>query len=233
MGIFSNFGYKLLSVAIAFLVWFVAQGQSDIEGGFDIPVVLNGVPEDLVVTDVSADAVHVRVAGSRSALRAVDDDALEYSVQVRGAKRGEAMFEVDSTSLEDKLPRGARIVGRSPSTIELSFEQRARREIPVRPDVTGQPAEGFEITGVQTQPDAVEVGGARPEVLRLYEVVTEAVDVTGARQSIEREVRVSPGAGHVWVEGPNKVVVRIVVEPIEQPAAAPEPPPAEESVSQG
>lgn len=214
MGIFSNFGYKVLSVAIALLIWFVAQGRSDRVQGFDIPVVLNGVPEDLVVTDLSTDAVHVRIAGSTAMLRAVNPEALEYSVEVRGAKRGQAVFDVNARSLENKLPRGARIVGRSPSRIEMTFDQRGRRELPVRPDLVGEPLTGFQIASVSVLPGTVEVSGAYPEVMQLEDVITETVDISGIRESLEREVRVSPGPGHLWVEGPTEVTLRVDVVPI-------------------
>lgn len=233
MGIFSNFGYKLLSVAIALLIWFVAQGRSDRVQGFDIPVVLSGVPEGLVVTEVSTDAVHVRVAGSTATLRAVHPEALEYAVEVRGAKRGEALFEVDARSLEDDLPRGARIVGRSPSRIEMTFERSVRRELPVRPDLAGEPQAGFQVSSVRVAPSTVEVAGAQPEVWALEDVITETVDISGIRESLEREVRVSPGAGHMWVEGPGEVTLRVDVVPIEGESDEPVADTEQETEAQG
>jgi len=233
MGIFSNFGYKVVSVAIALLIWFVAQGRSDRVQGFDIPVVLRGVPEDLVVTEVSTDAVHVRVAGSTAMLRAMNPKALEFAVEVRGAKRGDALFDVDARSLEDDLPRGARIVGRSPSRIEMTFERRARRELPVRPDLVGEPQAGFRVASVRVAPNTIEVGGAQPEVLELEDVITETVDISGARESLTREVRVSPGAGHLWVEGPDEVTIEVEVVPIRLESDDPVATSAQDSEAQG
>ena len=86
--------------------------------------------------------------------------------------------------------------------------------------VEGRPALGYQIRRVQIEPPRVRITGARSEVLRLSEVVTEMIDVTGATETIEREVRVSPGAGHVWADEPRTVKGRVQIEA--------EPPPPED-----
>lgn len=221
---FGNLGYKALAVAIAVFLWVVARGTATVERGFDIPVVLQGTPEDLVVVGQGADVVNVRVLGTRAALRNFDPGTLEYAVDVSTSKPGQAEFEVDLSRFD--LPRGARVVSRSPSRIEVGFERRAAKTLKVKPDIDGSPAEGYRVSDVDVDPPRVRVTGARSEVLRLSEVATETIDVTGATGTIEREVRVSAGSGHVWAESPKVVKVRVEVEaeaPPEPPAAAPAP----------
>jgi hypothetical protein len=71
----------------------------------------------------------------------------------------------------------------------------------------------------------VRITGARSEVLRLSEVATETIDVGGAVGTLEREVRVSAGPGHVWAESPRvvKVKIEVVAVPAPEPPAPPEP----------
>jgi len=219
---FGNLGYRLLAVAIALFLWVVARGSSSVERGFDIPVVLQGVPDDLVVVDQGADVVNVRLLGTRAALRNFDPQRLEYPIDISESKPGQAAFEVDLSRFD--LPRGARVVSRSPSRIELTFERRVAKTLKVRPDLDGVPAEGYRIASVNVDPPRVRVAGARSEVLRLTEVATETIDVGGATAPIEKEVRVSAGPGHVWADAPRVVKVRVAVE-LEPPPAADEPPP--------
>ncbi|RIL04725.1 MAG: hypothetical protein DCC71_13060 [Proteobacteria bacterium] len=218
-----NIGYKLLAVVIALFLWVVARGTASVERGFDIPVVLEGLADDLVVVDRGADVVNVRVLGTRAALRNFDPQRLEYEIDVSTSKPGQAAFEVDLTRFD--LPRGARVVSRSPSRIELVFERRITKTLRVRPDVDGAPAEGFRVKDVDVDPPRVRITGARSEVLRLSEVATETIDVAGARGPIEREVRVSPGPGHVWADAPRVVKVRVDVQadPVEPPPAPAQP----------
>lgn len=220
---FGNLGYKLLAVAMALFLWVVARGTASVERGFDIPVVLQGTPEELVLVNLGADVVNVRVLGTRAALRNFDPEQLEYAIDVSSSKPGQGSFEVDLSRFD--LPRGTRIVSRSPSQIELAFEQRNTKTLKVRPDIDGSPAEGYRIAEISVDPPRVRITGARSEVLRLSEVATETIDVSGAVGTLEREVRVSAGPGHVWAESPRAVTVKIEVEPVPvlEPPAAPAP----------
>ena len=221
MRFFGNLGYKVLAIVIALLLWLVARGSSSVERGFDIPVVLQGVPDELVVVDQGADVVNVRLLGPRSALRNFNPERLEYPLEISEAKPGQADFEVDLSRFD--LPRGARVVSRSPSRIALSLERRIGKTVKVKPDLDGQPAEGFRVTKVSVEPPRVRITGARSEVLRLSEVATETIDVAGATGPVEREVRISAGPGHVWAESPRTVKVNVAVEaePVEVRPVAP------------
>ena len=78
--LFRNFGYKLLAAGVALLLWGVSHGTKPIERGFDVPMALRDVPDDLVVTDQSTDAVNIRVKGSQAALRSLTVADIQYVV---------------------------------------------------------------------------------------------------------------------------------------------------------
>jgi YbbR domain-containing protein len=219
--------YFLLAVLIALVLWGMAHGSSDVERGFDLPVVIHDLPERLVVTDLSADVVNIRVLGSRAALRDIDPRQLEYTLSVGDAQPGLAAYEVDLTTVDGKLPRNVRIVSRSPASLEVKFEGRSRKSVKVRPDLEGEVAPGFVLTGVEVNPPRVWLQGARGDVLRLSEVVTETIDVSGLDKPTEREVKLSLGAGRVWKEESGPVKVKLQIDPAPPPPAAePEPAPA-------
>ncbi len=135
-----SFRLAFLALVIAMVLWGMAHGTSSIERGFDIPVIFHGVSEKVVITAQTADMVNIRVLGSRAALRNVSVAKMEYVVEVSGGKPGPAVYEVDVSRID--LPRGARIVSRSPSRIEVKFERRGRKSVRVRPDLEGEPAGG-------------------------------------------------------------------------------------------
>ncbi|HVH20511.1 MAG TPA: CdaR family protein [Myxococcota bacterium] len=211
-----RFGTLLLSVAIALVLWGMAHGTSSIDRGVDIPVLFAGVPDDLVIVGQSVDKVNLRVLGSRAALRNVSSDRLEYRVDVAGAKPGHAVYEVDPSRIE--LPRGVRAVSRSPAAIEVDFERRGRKTVGVRADLVGEVAADFALAGVEVDPPRVWLAGARGEVMRLVEVVTEPIDLTGLQAPFERKVRLLLANEHVWPEQDGPVTVRISIEPKPAPA---------------
>ncbi len=209
--LFHNFRYKLLALVVAFLLWGVSHSTSPVERGFDVPVSVAGIPGDLVVTDQSTDTVNLRLQGSRAALRSLPVGDLEYRVDLSGAKQGVTVREVDTTSLD--LPRGTKPVSRSPQSIEFTLERRGSKAVRVRADLDGEPAPGFVMGEVQVQPARVRITGARSEVLRLNEVLTETIDVSGASAPIVRTVKASLRGGHVWTEGPGEITVTVDVKP--------------------
>jgi YbbR domain-containing protein len=211
--LFRNFGYKLLALGVALLLWGVSHGTKPIEKGFDVPLALRDVPDNLVVTDQSTDAVNIRVKGSQAALRSLSVADIEYVVELSGAKPGVTRHEVDTESV--RMPRGADIVSRSPSSIDFTLEPRHTAAVKVRADIAGEPAEGFAVAAVQIEPLRVRITGARREVLRLSEVVTETIDVAGVDESLEREVRPLLAGPHVRFEDENPIKVRVEVVPLE------------------
>jgi len=204
-------GVLILALAIACFLWGIASGSSSIERSFDIPVELHKLSDGLVVTDQSVDGINVRVMGSRAALRNVSPEKFKYVVDVSGGKPGVAVYDVDVSRIE--LPRGARFVSHSPSRVQVRFEKRGRKEVAVRADLQGEPATGFHLAAVLLQPSKVWLAGARSQVIRLDEVATEAIDVTGMSADEEREVRVSIGGGTVWMEQNEPVKVQLRIEP--------------------
>jgi YbbR domain-containing protein len=204
--------YFLVALVIASLLWLAAHGASPIERSFDLPVVFQGVPEDLVIVEQNTDVVNVRLRGSRGGLRSLETSRLEYAVDVAGARAGTTGYEVDVSRLA--LPRGAEAVSRSPAEIEIKLERRGTKVMQVRADLAGEPAPGFQVAGVEVEPARVRVSGARREVLRLSEAVTEPVDIAGLSAPVEREARLALGGQNVWVEDASTVKVRIQVAPV-------------------
>ena len=207
-----HFGTLLLAIAIALVLWGMAHGASQTERSFDLPVVLQGIPDNLVITDQSADVVNVRLRGTRAALRNISPNNLEYPISVSGSKEGLTVHEVDTTFID--FPRGVNVVSRSPALLEVKFERAGRRSVKVRPDLEGTPSSRFEIVQVTVDPPRVWLAGARGDVLRLSEVVTETIEVGELVETTEREVRLSLGGGHVWMEESRPVTVRIEIKAV-------------------
>lgn len=212
-------GTLLLAWAIAMLLWGMAHGTSNIERGVDVPIVFEGVPEDLVLVEQSARAVNIRVLGSRAALRDVGPSRVDYRVDVSGVQAGETVVEVDPGVIDAKLPRGARVVSRSPASLELRFAHKGRKSVRVRPDVVGDPAPGYQVAWVEAEPASVWLTGERRVVQRMPEAVTENVDIRGANAPIERDVRLSL-PDRVWREEQGTLKVRVQIEPVPADARA-------------
>ena len=204
-------GLLVLALAIAIFLWGIASGTSNAERGFDIPVVLDRLPDSMVVTDQSSDAVNVRVMGSRAVLRSLATEKYKYEIDVSGGKPGVAVYDIELAKID--LPRGASFVAHSPSRVQVRFEKKGRKAVPVRPELEGTPAAGFRLTQVEVDPPEVSLIGAWSQVMRLNDVGTDAIDLTGINSETTREVRISPQRGNVRVADDGPVTVRLMIEP--------------------
>ena len=204
-------GTLILAWLIAMALWGMAHGTSTTERPLDIPVVFRDVPKELVITDQSVAGINIRVLGSRAALRNVSPTKMEYPIDLSGAQPGTAVYEIDDSRIE--LPRGARIVSRSPSSLEVTLARRGRKSLRVRAELEGEPAPGYTLAGVEVEPSNVWLTGSRREVLRMKDVPTETIDLRGLAASAEREVGLSL-PDHIWQEDQEPVTVRIQIEPI-------------------
>lgn len=211
-----DFRFAALALFSAVLLWGYSQRTATQERGFDIPVVATRVPDALIVTARSSDAVDIRVRGSRGALRRVPSD-LEYEVDLAAAKPGVTNFEVDLTALD--VGRGAQIVSRSPTQLEFTLERKISRRMRVKPDVVGKPAEGFLVGETTITPRRLMVTGAESEILRLGEVLTETVDVTGLTEPVERAVHAVALGSHAWLDPAEEIRVRVEILPAPPPQA--------------
>ncbi len=210
-------GMLVLALAISVFIWAVAQGTSSVQQSFDVEVELVGLEESLVVTEQSSDAINVRLRGSRAALRNLAVDQLKYRVDVRGGKPGVAVYEVDVESIPH--PTGTSFVGYSPSRLQVRFEKRGRKNVAVRAETEGSPAPGYHLVGVVVEPEKIWLAGARSQVVRMKEVVTEKIDIAGLAADTQKETRLVLGGGSVWPENdaPIKVLVRIEPDPGAEP----------------
>ena len=125
--LYANPGYKLLALAVALLLWGLSHSDSDVEKPIDVPLEIKGAPEELVVTATSVEEVNLRIMGTRAALRNLSTADLVYPLDLAGAKPGQMTVDVDTSRLD--LPRGARVVSRSPSRVDVTLSRRGTRSV--------------------------------------------------------------------------------------------------------
>ncbi len=210
MGIFDNLLYKVVALLIACVLWAAAQGVTDVEQSFDIPVQVEKVPESLVVTEESAHEINLRVMGSRAALRQVAKNVSHYLVSFEGAKAGEARLAVNKEQIT--LPRGARIVPSSPSTLVFWLETVSSKVVPVRADLVGELPAGLSLRRVTIEPREIAITGARSAVRNVREVVTDRVDLSTIRETTTLESPAALGFPHVWRKDRSGAPIRIKIE---------------------
>jgi len=197
-----HIGLKVLSIAVAVLLWLVVAGDPIVERTLRVGLELQRAPEGLELVGSVPDTVSVRLRGPASQLSGLGPGDLSVVVDLDGARPGRRLFALTSTLAT--APYGVEVLQITPATLTLSFEGRAVRLLPVRPQIEGTPVPGHSVTNVSVTPSQVRIEGPESAVAVLTEVPTEPVSVERAttlvREAValdlpESGVRLSGGAG--------------------------------------
>ena len=206
--IFRNFGLKVLSIALAALLWGLVAGQREAERSLRIPLEYRQIPEQLELMGEPVSLVDVRVRGSSGVLGELRAADLVAVIDLRSARAGRRLFHLVPGDIA--VPSGVKVLQVTPSTLALVFEQSAARTVPVVPDLDGEPAPGYVVGRVTTTPPMVDVVGPASAVQQVVEATTEPVNIAGATASVRDSVTIgltdsvarlrTPQAGTVNVE---------------------------------
>jgi YbbR domain-containing protein len=183
---FRHVGLKVLSVALAVLLWLVVSGEETVERGLRVPLELQQVPGGLELTGEVPATVDVRVRGASGTLSRVSTGDVVAVLDLRSARSGRRLFPL--TPDQVRAPFGVEVVQVQPSALAMAFEPSASRQVPVVPAVDGRPAPGYVVGPMTADPKAVEVIGPESAVRRVTEALTEPVSVSGARDHVRQSV---------------------------------------------
>ena len=213
---FRNLGLKLISVVLASALWFTVAGEHDVERTVRVPLEFRNTPPLMEVVGDRPTTVDVRVRGSSAVLSRLDQDEIVAVLDLTTVRVGSKLFNMRAENV--RAPFGVDVLQVTPSTISLELERSAKRMLKVVPAVEGEPAPGFAIGTVSSDPAQVEVIGPESHLTDLTSATTEAVMVNGARAAVDDQVTigVSDSAVRLVADQSAKVRVQIVPAPLER-----------------
>jgi YbbR domain-containing protein len=208
---FRHFGLKVVSIALATLLWLSVAGEHVVERSVRVPLEFRNVPDRLEIVGEPPSAVDVRVRGSSAQLSKLQPGEIVAVVDLSGARPGARLFPLRADEI--RAPFGVEIAQVSQSTVSLQLEKAARRTVPIVPATQGDPAPGYVIGHISAEPATVEVVGPESRVRQIAEATTEPVVVGGARARVRDVVTVGVLDPSVRLTQPISATVFIDVWP--------------------
>lgn len=208
---FRHLGLKALAVAISVALWFAVAGEQTVERSVRAPLALQNQPAHLELVDNPPAQVDVRVRGAASLLSHLAQGDVVAMVDLSTARAGRRIFPV--TRGHVRAPYGVDVTQVTPGTISLNFEASLTRRLPVVPVVEGDPAPGYVVGRVATEPSSVEVVGAETALRHLKEVQTEPVSVEGVSQRVRELVNLGISDSTVRLQSATVATVTVHIVP--------------------
>jgi YbbR domain-containing protein len=177
-----DWGVKLLSLAIALVLWLVVTGQNEPVTAH-VNVQLNFIrPQTLEISNDPPRTVDVMLTGSRNKLDDLTALDLVATVDISDQQPGERVLRLADKALIS-LPQGVKVDGFQPSAIPIRLEQIIERQIAVEPKLEGKPADGYQVYSVRPSKGAVTIRGPESRVNALQKLETESIWLSGHKQT--------------------------------------------------
>ena len=145
-----NLGLKVLSLAIAMLLWWTVAREPEAQMVMRVPIEFYHVPKDLQFSSETVPQAQIRVRGPAHVMRELAQADVHPVIDLSNATAGEQTFPIRSNSI--RLPKGAQIEQIIPAQLRLSFDRPLQRTVPVRARITGVLVSGFRIASIVVDP---------------------------------------------------------------------------------
>ena len=201
-----NLNLKILSLAFALVLYSLFHGQEE-KRSILVTVVAIAPPEggDRVLVTPMPPNVRVTLVGPRSILEDLHaDDIGNIQVDLHNGSETRINFEQPMVH----VPAGVKVEQIDPPAIDLVWEDRVVRDVPVQVSVVGTPAPGFVVKGAPVaDPAVVRARGPKSEVMVMQHARADAFDVTGLTEGKHtRMLAVDRPPGRVTFEIPSVAV---------------------------
>ena len=216
-----NLNLKFIAFVLALLLYSLFHGAQDAQRTMTVNLVALMPPEsaDRVLVSPMPPSVRLTLRGSRSALDDLHSDDIGY-LQIDVHLGSERRVTLDPGMVH--VPPSVRVEQIDPPAIDLVWEDRVTRDVPIQVSVVGTPAPGFVVKGVpQADPATVRVRGPKSEVLVLQHVRADPFDVSGLTEgSFPRHLAIDRPTGRVLPDLATQsvlVTAEITREVVERP----------------
>lgn len=201
---------KIISLILAIILWMFVKSKSGGEVGLVAPLEFSRVPQNLIVTHLSEDAVNVRIIGALSQLEQLSTKEVRARIDFSRARPGVNTFDILPDNFN--IPKTLRITQISPSSVKIELDRVIDKVVHVKPVIKGRVARGYKISKVTPEPPYIMLQGAASQLTNMKEVLTEEIDVSGLKETVKLEVPLRVSGIRLKKEAERTVKVTVVVE---------------------
>ena len=128
--IFSNAPFKILALAISFMLWVTYTSEPPAEVVFQLPIEFTNMSPQMEISGDVPNLIHVRVRGRSALLTKMSPSDLPLRLDMTDRKEGDTTVTLTPNMIG--APYGTTIVGISPEEFHVTLVPRHRPLPPIR-----------------------------------------------------------------------------------------------------
>jgi len=209
--LFQNLGWKLLSLAIALVIWAQVATEPELATFANVRLEYKNLPEGLEISSEPGSSVMLELRGPSGALRGAGE-AIHPAVVIdmSDAEAGERTFSIGDRNV--KVMRGVRLVRAIPSEVRFQFEPRRMHTVPVQVRFVGEGQNGYVVGEYHVDPPEMDITGPRSRVARITSVIADPIDLSNQTGTSQFHVNVFTEDSFVRFLGAPEVVVTVTMK---------------------
>jgi YbbR domain-containing protein len=208
---FQNLLWKLLSLAIAVVIWALVATEPELATFANVRPEYKNLPDGLEISSDPVSSIVLELRGPSGALRSIGDATHPAVViDMSDAVSGERTFAIDDRNV--KVNRGVRLVRAIPSELRFHFEPRRSTTVPVHIRFLGEGQNGYTVAYYHVDPPEMEITGPRSRVTRVAAAVADPIDLANATGTSQFHVNVFTEDSFVRFLNAPEVVVTVTMK---------------------
>ena len=175
--VLKNLSFKLVSLAIAIMLWWAVGRDSAIEIPMTVPLEFQHAPSNLLINSDYPFQAQITLRGPEHLLQEVRPSQVHAVLDLEGAGPGEQTYDLSASQVQ--VPHNVKVVQVVPAQFHISFDHSATRTVEVQPRAIGTLLSGYEIENMEAVPSRVTIVGPEKRVNTIVSAMTDPVDATG------------------------------------------------------
>lgn len=186
--VFHNLLLKLVSLVLAVALFFLVNTDRDAIIGVNVDVQY-ALPEDRVLVSDLVSQVRLSIRGPWRRIKRFDEREIgRIQVDLTNMQSGPYTFPEDAVNLPEDLT----LLAVDPPTINVAFEPRVQKTVPVKVITVGAPARGYKVARISPKPSQVTIRGAQSRVATAAAVATRELRLDGRTESFIEVLPLEP-----------------------------------------
>lgn len=184
----SNLASMILSLLLALVIWIsaVTSANPNVEAEVSIPLEVRQKSSDIAIVDPLPQTVDLKVLAPESIIQSLEENnPLVAYISLTDIEAGTYRFTVQ-IQIPDQL-KPIRILEQNPEKLQLKVSNLISKVLPVSIQVEGDPAIGYQTSGLSWDGSSVTVTGEDSKVQEVA-VVVGILDISGATGSITQSI---------------------------------------------